>query len=111
MVPLMLHMVEEKHLELPDLVRRVCTKPAEMFGIPKGKIAEGYDADLVVVDFSDCMMIKADRLHSKCGWTAFEGMPGIFPKKVFIRGQLVVENGEQVGEAKGRDVVESSRKG
>ena len=85
MVPLMLHMVEEKHLELPDLVRRVCTKPAEMFGIPKGKIAEGYDADLVVVDFSDCMMIKADRLHSKCGWTAFEGMPGIFPKKVFIR--------------------------
>jgi len=111
MVPLMLHMVEEKHLELPDLVRRVCTKPAEMFGIPKGKIAEGYDADLVVVDFSDCMMIKADRLHSKCGWTAFEGMPGIFPKKVFVRGQLVVENGERVGEAKGRDVVESSRKG
>ena len=111
MLPLMLHMVEERHLELPDLVRRLCVRPGEIFGIPKGKIAEGYDADLVVVDFSDCRMIKADQLHSRCGWTAFEGMPGIFPKKVFVRGQLMVENGEQVGETAGRDVVGASRKG
>lgn len=109
LLPLMLHMVDEKHLELPELVRRVCVRPAEIFGIHKGKIAEGYDADLMVVDFSDCMMIKADRLHSKCGWTAFEGMPGIFPKKVFVRGRLMVEHGEQVGEAMGRDVVGTSR--
>lgn len=110
MLPLMFHMVEEKHLSLADLVRRVCVRPAEMFGVPKGRIAVGYDADFVVVDFSDCRMIKADRLHSKCGWTAYEGMPGIFPKKVFVRGQLMIENGEQVGEAKGRDVVGASRK-
>jgi len=110
LLPLMLHMVDEKHLELPDLIRRVCVRPAEIFGVRKGRIAEGYDADLVVVDFSDCMMIKADRLHSKCGWTAFEGMPGIFPKKVFVRGQLMVEHGEQVGEAAGRDVVGTSHK-
>ena len=109
LLPLMLHMVDEKHLELPELVRRVCVRPAEIFGIHKGKIAEGYDADLMVVDFSDCMMIKADRLHSKCGWTAFEGMPGIFPKKVFVRGRLMVEHGEQVGEAMGRDVIGTSR--
>lgn len=109
MLPLMFHAVEEKHLDLADLVRMVCVRPAEMFGIPKGKIAVGYDADLTVVDFSDCRMIKADKLHSKCGWTAFEGMPGIFPKKVFVRGQPVIENGEQVGEAKGRDVVGASR--
>ena len=110
MLPLMLHMVDEKHLELSELVKRVSVRPAEIFGIHKGKIAEGYDADLVVVDFSDCRMIKADHLHSKCGWTAFEGMPGIFPKKVFVRGKLIVENGEQVGEAIGRDVVGASQK-
>ena len=109
MLPLMFHMVEEKHLSLSDLVKRVCVRPAEIFGVPKGKIAVGYDADLVVVDFSDCRMIKADQLHSKCGWTAYEGMPGVFPKKVFIRGQLMIDDGEQVGEAKGRDVVGASR--
>ena len=111
MLPLMFHMVEERHLDLADLVRRVCVRPAEIFGVPKGKIAKGYDADLIVVDFSDCKMIKADELHSKCGWTSFEGMPGIFPEKVFVRGQLMIENGEQVGDPKGRDVVGASREG
>jgi dihydroorotase len=109
MVPLMLHLTEENHLDIASVVRRLCTKPGEIFGIPKGKIAEGYDADLMVVDFSSCIMIRADRLHSKCGWTAFEGMPAIFPKAVFVRGELMMENGEQVGERIGRDVISAAR--
>ena len=110
MLPLLLHLVEEKHLSIDDIVRRVSHMPGELFNIPKGRIAEGYDADLVVVDMKACTMIKADSLHSKCGWTAFEGMPGIFPKAVFLRGQMMIEHGHQVGERMGRDVVESSRK-
>jgi len=109
MVPLLLHMVEEKHLDLASVVRRVSARPGEIFGVPKGKIAEGYDADFTVVDFSSCISIRADRLHSKCGWTAFEGMPAIFPKAVFVRGELVIENGEQVGERIGRDVVAGTK--
>jgi len=110
MLPLLLHLVEEKHLSIDDVVRRLCVGPGEIFNIPKGKIAEGYDADLVVVDMKACAMIKADRLNSKCGWTAYEGMPAIFPKAVFLRGQIMIEHGHQVGERMGRDVVESSRK-
>ena len=109
MVPLLLHLVEENHLDIGGVVRRVCARPGELFGIPKGKIAEGYDADLMVVDFSSCISIRADHLHSKCGWTAFEGMPAIFPKAVFVRGELVIENGEQVGERIGRDVVAAEK--
>lgn len=109
MMPLMLHLVDEKHLDLAGVVRRLCTRPAEIFRIPKGKIVEGYDADLVVVDFSSCIMVRADRLHSKCGWTAYEGMPAIFPKAVFVRGELVVEDGEQVGERIGRDVISAAK--
>jgi dihydroorotase len=109
MMPLMLHLVEEGHLELGGVVRRLCTKPAEIFGVPKGKIMEGYDADLVVVDFSSCISVRSDRLHSKCGWTAYEGMPAIFPKAVFVRGELVVEDGEQVGERIGRDVISAAK--
>ncbi len=109
MVPLLLHMVEEKHLDLGDVVRRVCSRPGEIYGVPKGKIAEGFDADLMVVDFSNCISIRADRLHSKCGWTAFEGIPAIFPQAVFVRGELVIEDGEQVGERIGRDVVAGAK--
>jgi dihydroorotase len=105
----MLHLVDERHIELADVVRRVCARPGEIYGIPKGKIAEGYDADLMIVDFENDISIRADRLHSKCGWTAFEGMPAIFPQAVFVRGELVMENGEQVGERIGRDVVAKSK--
>ena len=109
MVPLMLHLVEEKHLDLASVVTRVCTKPGEIFGLSKGKIALGYDADLSVIDFSQCVMVRADRLHSKCGWTAFEGMPAIFPKTVFVRGEMMVKDGETVGEPTGRDVVAGTK--
>ena len=59
----------------------------------------------MVVDTSAGTIIRADNLHSKCGWTAFEGVSGIFPHAVFLRGQLMIENGGQVGERAGRDVV------
>jgi dihydroorotase len=109
MAPLILHLVDEKHLDLSGAIRRLCARPGEIYGIPKGKIAEGYDADLMVVDFENDISIRGDRLHSKCGWSAFEGMPAIFPKAVFVRGELVMEDGEQVGERIGRDVISAAR--
>ena len=59
----------------------------------------------MVVDTSAGTIIRADDLHSKCGWTTFEGVPAIFPQTVFLRGQLMIENGGQAGERAGRDVV------
>ncbi len=105
MVPLMLDLVRKKHLGLEDVVRRTCEKPAEMYDVRKGKIAVGYHGDLMVVDLQNPSTIKADMLHSKCGWTAFEGMTGVFPSKVFLRGQLMIDGEDQVGERNGRDVV------
>jgi dihydroorotase len=105
MVPMMLQHVKDKHLDLPGVVRRLCERPGEIFGVRKGKISEGYDADLMVVDASATAIIRANNLHSRCGWTAFEGVPAVFPQAVFLRGELMIENGGQAGERVGRDVV------
>jgi len=105
MLPVLLHHVREKHLALNSVVSRVCERPAEIFGLNKGRIELGLDADLVVVDMAMSSEIKADRMHSKCGWTAFEGMSGIFPRTVFARGEIMIDNGSLVGDQKGRDVV------
>lgn len=106
MVPLMLQHVKDRHLTLLDVVRRLCETPASIYGIRKGRIAEGYDADLMVVDMVEgTTRIGAKRLHSKCGWTPYEGMDAIFPKAVFLRGVLMAENGSQVGDRMGRDVL------
>ncbi len=105
MVPILLHHVREKHLALNSVVSRVCERPAQIFGLNKGRIEVGFDADLAVIDLAMSSEVKADRLHSKCGWTAFEGMSAIFPRAVFVRGEIMMENGTQLGDRKGRDVV------
>jgi dihydroorotase len=105
MVPLVMQHVRDKHLELSGAIRRLCERPAEIFGVPKGRIAVGYDADLMIFDMAKISIIKADALHSKCGWTPYEGMNAVFPKAVFLRGRLMVEDGSQVGERMGRDVL------
>jgi dihydroorotase len=105
MLPVMLHHVRERHLDLGTVVRLLCERPGEIYGVRKGKIAPGYDADFTVVDMTSVSAVKGSKLHSKCAWSAFEGMHVIFPKAVLLRGEVIVEDGYLVGERKGRDVV------
>lgn len=101
-LPLMLNMVARKKLDLSFVSRCCSTRPAEILWLRKGKIAEGYDADIMAVDFRKIKRIRADELKTKCGWTAFEGMKGIFPKSVMIRGEEIASDGEITGERTGR---------
>ena len=109
MFPIMLQHVRDRHLALDTVVKALCERPGEIFGIKKGRIDIGYDADLVVVDFMGGRNVRADNLYSKCGWTAFEGMPAVFPRAVMVRGELVMKDEEQAGEFRGRDVVTHER--
>ena len=104
-VPLMLQLVRDKHLSIQTFVDCLCDGPASLYGLNKGRIELNRDADFMVVDLMESTEIKADRLHSKCAWTPFEGMSGIFPRAVFLRGEIMMEDGSQVGERDGRDVV------
>ncbi|MEA3283344.1 MAG: dihydroorotase, partial [Euryarchaeota archaeon] len=63
-------------------------------------IREGYDADLVLVDTSNIRKITVDQLHSKAGWTPFEGREGIFPELVLSRGEVVYD--DEIAGKKGR---------
>ncbi|HJX04341.1 MAG: hypothetical protein A3K76_02695 [Euryarchaeota archaeon RBG_13_57_23] len=108
LVPLLLQHVKEKHMDFSGMVRRLCENPGDLFGLRKGRIQVGYDADLMVVDMDSTVRIRVDKLHSKCGWSAYEGMLGIFPRAVLVRGNVIVESGEQVGERVGRDAVVSA---
>lgn len=81
--------------------------PARVFDLSrKGRIEAGRDADLVLVNPDASREIRGEELHSKCGWTPFEGRQGVFPEWTMVRGQIVYENGE-FGEPVGRNVRES----
>jgi len=102
MLPLLLHQVATGEIRLSVLVRAACERPAEIAGIKKGKIAVGYDADLVAVNLKKIRPIRGDLLHSKCGWTPFEGYRAVFPDAVLLRGTRIVEGGAIVSERIGR---------
>jgi dihydroorotase len=103
-IPLMLALVKKGLLPLQTLVRACAETPAQVFGLNKGALEVGRDADLIVVDPSDMVQVKARDLRAKCGWTAFEGRDAIFPRAVMLRGQMVMEDGGIVAERGGRCV-------
>ncbi|HYM40264.1 MAG TPA: dihydroorotase [Thermoplasmata archaeon] len=104
-LPLLLRQVRSEALSLERLVDTMATRPAEILGIPKGRIEVGRDADLIVVDARTVTRITARRVRYKCGWTPFEGMEGVFPRTVYLRGERIVEDGEPIAEEDGRPVA------
>ncbi len=64
----------------------------------KGVISKGADADLVLVDLKVKRKIRADQLHSKVGWTPYEGwtVKG-WPIFTIRRGEVISENGHIAG--------------
>jgi allantoinase len=77
--------------------------PARRFGLnAKGDIAEGLDADLVLVDPNETWTVRAADSESTQGYTPFEGLElSARVKATFLRGELVCENG-LVGKPRGR---------
>ena len=98
MLPLLLEEARAGRLDLERVRDLVATNPADVFDLPqKGAVAEGTDADLVLVDLDDPTTIDGDALHSKCGWTPFDGWRGVFPERVYVRGDLAYDASRDTG--------------
>ncbi len=94
MFPLFLYLVKKDALTWQRLISLICERPAEILGLPKGKIEVGRDADFIVVDIKNDCKIRSKNMHSKCSWTPFEGWNALFPSHVFVRGEKVIEDNE-----------------
>ncbi len=78
--------------------------PAQRFGLlSKGTIAEGYDADLAIVDPDETFIVHAAESESTQGYSPFEGheMTGRV-KHAFLGGRQILDAGNVVGPPTGR---------
>jgi dihydropyrimidinase len=85
--------VRRGRLSLNDWVRVCSTRPAELHGFSqKGRIAPGYDADVVIFDPQAKKQLVASELHSAIDWSAYEGMICTgWPRDVIARGEVIVQ--------------------
>jgi dihydroorotase (multifunctional complex type) len=98
--PLLLDAVVGQKVSLQRAVDAAAVQPAKAFGLDgvKGRIAVGYDADLVVMDLDAPWTITNDGVLSRCGWTPYDGRNiSVRVDTTFVRGQSVYENGSVVG--------------
>ncbi|MFA6778077.1 MAG: dihydroorotase, partial [Bacilli bacterium] len=69
-------------------------------------IAEGYDADFAVFDPKKMAPVDANVLHSKAGYTPYEGKDAIMADTVIIRGNVQIREGEFCGSRCGEDLFD-----
>lgn len=93
MVPLLLAAVLEKTVSLPELIVKTSSNPAAILGISPAGFAPGCRGDFAIFP-KQAVPIDPDNLHSRCGWTPFEGHLGVFPSRVIMDGTVVFEDGE-----------------
>jgi len=107
----MLRLVDEGLIALPDLVRMGSRNPAERFGLGrrKGRIAAGYDADLLILDRRQSSTIANADQVSRAGYTPFDGWAvKARPTSVFLRGREIVREGKLIGPSSGNIVTRES---
>ena len=98
--PYMLSAANEGKLTFEKVVEVCSTNVAKIFGCDnKGSLAVGKDADIVIYDKDKEFTVSVDNMHSDYDHTIWEGakMHG-YPVMTFLRGELVYDNGEFVGE-------------
>lgn len=103
-MPMIMNMVRKDIIPLKLAVDMGAKNPGEAFGLRKGRIAPGYDADFAIFDMRESCRIDVPSLHSKCGHSPYGGMEAVFPDTVIIRGEVQVQDGEFCGERKGVDI-------
>lgn len=102
---LMLDQVHRGRLRLEDVVRLMCDAPARTWDlVGKGRIAEGYDADLVLVDLAKTATVRDEEQLSKCRWSPWHGeqLTG-WPVRTWVMGREVFRDGRVDATARGQE--------
>jgi dihydroorotase len=106
LVPVMLTHVANGRMTLERFVDLTSAGANRVFGMAgKGRLAEGYDADLTLVDLKARRTIRHEDMATRSGWTPFDGFEAKgWPVMTIIRGRTVMRDDEVVAKGAGQPV-------
>jgi len=106
LVPVMLTHVVHGRLTLERFVDLTSAGPQRIFGLAdKGRLAEGYDADLTIVDMKARRTLSHAQMVNRSGWTPFDGFEArAWPVATIIRGRAVMREDEVIAPHLGEPV-------
>ena len=68
-----LRVVHSDDVALTRLLQALSTRPADLIGLPQGRLLKGAPADLILFDPDEPFVLDPDTLHSRCKNTPFDG--------------------------------------
>ncbi len=104
---LMLNEVNQGRCTLQQVVHWMCAAPARVWDIVnKGRIAPGYDADLVLIDLNKSAEIRNETQETKSRWSPWHGqtLTG-WPVRTWVLGQEVFRDGQINADIRGRETL------
>ena len=106
LLPIMLTHVAQGRLSLERLVDLTSHGAQRIFGLAeKGRMAEGFHADLTIVDLAARRTITHQQMANRAGWTAFDGFEAQgWPVATIIRGRVVMRDDEIIAPHLGEPV-------
>jgi len=106
LLPVMLTHVAAGRLTLERLMDLTSHGAQRVFGIAgKGRMAEGWDGDLTIVDLKAKRTITHAAMATRSGWTPFDGFETTgWPMATIIRGRVVMRDDEIVAPGGGTPV-------
>jgi dihydroorotase len=110
---LMLHRVNLGLCKLEDIASWMSDAPARVWGlVGKGRIAVGYDADLVLVDMRLAKTIHHEQQRTRSGWSPWAGetLQG-WPVRTLVHGHTVFCEDRVDPSVQGRPVVCDHQRG
>jgi len=72
LLPLLLELHHKGDVDLITALKAVTVKPAQLLGLPTGRIAKGAPADLAIVDLGAPWVLEADKLRSRSKNTPYD---------------------------------------
>ncbi len=110
---LLLNQVHLGKCSIEQVVHWMCDAPARVWDlVNKGRIAVGYDADVVLVDLNKSARVLDDEQETKAKWSPWHGttLTG-WPVRTWVHGTTVFRDGQIDERVRGKEAIFDHQRG